>query len=220
MWESCCLSVSTSPESPSESTRGLPLTSVWLIRKGYQDKARRALLRIHGQPEGFDVDAYQAFLTEQVQASENLAYESGRRDWTVLLLNRSNLIRCITAALPYTAQQVAGVAYINSYTTYFFQQAGVDKPFLANVILTLLALLGTFASFFIVDKAGRRPLLLGGLAACAGTNFLIGGLGFMTSGSASARGSGLVAICAIWEVIYGLSVGPLGEHPNHRQTNN
>ena len=100
------------------------------------------------------------------------------------------------------------MAYINTYTTYFFQQAGVANPFLGNVILTCIALLATFMSFFFVDRLGRRPLMIWGMGGCVVINFLIGGLGFAKANKSS--GSVLTALCSVWELVYGLSIGPLG----------
>lgn len=64
---------------------------------------------------------------------------------------------------------------IFSYTTTFLSAAGIDDPFIITVshitplvttqltiqiIVDILEVLGVVASFFVVNRFGRRPLLL------------------------------------------------------------
>lgn len=84
----------------------------------------------------------------------------------------------------------------------------MDNPFQASVIISVVMLFGTLCSFYLIDKVGRRPLLIwGGLALCA-CDMVLGGLGVI--GISKATGSGMIAIMAIWAMAYSLSYGPIG----------
>ncbi|ORY27114.1 general substrate transporter [Naematelia encephala] len=185
----------------------LPESPMWLIRKGSHEKAKRSLRRIFGRVDGWDIDVYYAELVDEVRVS-NEADQQSESDWKVLF-SRVNFKRCVAAAIPFSGQQFAGVPYITNYTTYFFQLAGVSEPFLGNVIIQTITLGAVFSSFFLVEKAGRRRLLLVGLAAMAILNLLIGGLGFLRA-SSKTTGGVLITLCSLWEVAFGVSLGPLG----------
>jgi hypothetical protein len=95
---------------------------------------------------------------------------------------------------------------IFGYSTYFFQLAGYPKPFEASLIISFILLAFIFISFFVVDKFGRRPLLLGGGLVMAICTMSIGGIGFKEI----LPGGALVALAAMWVAAYALSAGPLG----------
>ena len=92
---------------------------------------------------------------------------------------------------------------------YFFQLAGLSDPFLATVIIQVIYVSAIAASFFIVDRFGRRPLLLGGLGGLTVINTLIGALGFINS-SKSGLGTALTALCSVWMFAYSISLAPIG----------
>jgi len=79
---------------------------------------------------------------------------------------------------------------------YFFSLIGLKNTFTANLIVYCVLLGGVLVSFYLVDRVGRRPLLLGGTAAMSICVFLVGGLGFTSLGT--TKGNALMAICAIW----------------------
>lgn len=78
---------------------------------------------------------------------------------------------------------------------------------MGNTILNCIYVASIFASFFLVDKLGRRPVVLFGLAALAVINFIIGGLGFTDS---KMHGTTLTAMCSLWIFVYSISLAPLG----------
>jgi MFS family permease len=156
---------------------------------------------------GYNLDHEYNVLRAEVRASEAITASYSDNDWRALF-RWGNFKRCIAAALPFAAQQFAGVPYIYNYTTYFFQLAGVEDPFLANTILNVIYVCSIVASFFLVDKVGRRPLVLCGLAVLTVINFIIGGLGFATKTSSS--GTALTALCSLWIFSYSLTLAPLG----------
>lgn len=94
------------------------------------------------------------------------------------------------------------------YTTYFFQLAGVDDPFLGNMVKQMVLVVGIIIAFYTVDKVGRRTLVIYGGAAMATICLIVGGLGFMEQTSAS--GMALVALCSLWAFVYANTLAPIG----------
>ncbi len=95
------------------------------------------------------------------------------------------------------------------YTVYFFQLSGLDNPFQANLIIFCVLIGGVLSSFYLVDKVGRRPLLLIGGVVMGLCDLAIGGIG--SAGVSPKSGAGLVVVCAIWVFAYATSVAPIGK---------
>lgn len=91
---------------------------------------------------------------------------------------------------------------------YFFTLIGLKNTFTANLIIYCVLLGGVMASFYLVDKVGRRPLLLVGTAVMSVCVFIVGGIGFMTL--TTSAGNALVAVMAIWVAAYSVSIAPIG----------
>jgi Na+/melibiose symporter-like transporter len=165
--------------------------------------------RLAGSVPGYDLDYEFACLREQIHVSEEITRSYSDNDWKALI-QWGNFKRCIAASLPFAGQQLCGVPYIFFYNTYFFQSAGLSDPFQASVIINCIYLASIIASFFLVDKIGRRPLVIYGLAVLGVLNILIGALGFIP-GESSPKGSALTAMCSLWMCAFGLTLSPLGE---------
>lgn len=93
------------------------------------------------------------------------------------------------------------------YNTYFFQLAGLADPFLASLIIKIVTLVFTFASFWTVELLGRRISLLtgGGIAAVM---MLI--LGLLGATGTTNNGTAMVALFCIHDAGFSLFIAPLG----------
>jgi hypothetical protein len=92
---------------------------------------------------------------------------------------------------------------------YFFSLVGLQNiAFSSNLIVTGVLTAGILLSFLLVDKVGRRPLLLCGGAVMSSCVFVVGGIGF--TNITESIGRLLVAMCCIWVFAYALSVAPIG----------
>lgn len=95
---------------------------------------------------------------------------------------------------------------------YFFSLIGLTNAFVANLIISCVLLAGVMASFYLVDKVGRRPLLLGGVSVMTLCVCAVGGIGFGTINSTA--GSAMIALMAIWAAAYAVSIAPIGKSSN------
>lgn len=92
---------------------------------------------------------------------------------------------------------------------YFFSLIGLSSAFVANLIVSCVLLAGVMASFYLVDKVGRRPLLLGGVATMTVCVVAVGGIGFGTI--TNTAGNAMIALMAIWAAAYAVSIAPIGQ---------
>ena len=76
-------------------------------------------------------------------------------------------------------QQVTGINAVYFYATTIFKQTGMgdNAAFLSGVLLSMTTVLFTFMAIYLIDRMGRRPLLLVGMSGIA-ISLLICSYGF------------------------------------------
>jgi SP family sugar porter-like MFS transporter len=134
----------------------LPESPRWLIKSGKPVKAEKVLKRIgNGEFARTELTQIQASLVNETR-KVNLKhlFEKG--------MPRILLIGVVLAVL----QQWCGINVIYNYATNIFSAAGIDKT---NVLFTILLtgvvnLIFTFVGMALVDKLGRKTLMLIGTA--------------------------------------------------------
>lgn len=81
-------------------------------------------------------------------------------------------------------QQISGIDAVIFFTVQIFQDAGSSlNPYYATIIVGAIQLLSNFAALFVVDKAGRKPLLIASgvimsiSMACMGLAYYLNSIG-------------------------------------------
>jgi len=66
-------------------------------------------------------------------------------------------------------QQITGINAVYFYATSIFKQTGIgtDAAFSSGVLLSSISVIFTFVAMYLIDRMGRRPLLLVGIAGIA-----------------------------------------------------
>jgi sugar porter (SP) family MFS transporter len=128
----------------------------WLIRQGREDDARQVLRRL--RDEG-DIDA------EISEVREISQREGGLRD---LISPKVRPLLMVGVALA-VFQQITGINTVIYYAPTLLQGAGFGNSgaLLANVVNGAVNVGMTIVAIWLLDKAGRRPLLLSGTAGMA-----------------------------------------------------
>jgi SP family galactose:H+ symporter-like MFS transporter len=179
----------------------LPETPRWLIRGGQHETAYRVLVRIR---ESADV----SFEIEEITLSLAQQTESG--DWTDLLRRhvRPALLVGIGLAI---FQQITGINTVIYYAPKILQAAGFNSAsgaILATVGVGVVNVAMTILAMFLVDRAGRRPLLLVGIAGMIVTLAALG-LNFGIS-NPSGQLAWTAVICLMGYVAaFAISLGPI-----------
>lgn len=139
-----CLGMFFLPESPR-----------WLVRQHLPDNAKKVLRQLRGTD---DVNEE----INDIQKSLNMRQTSFREifsPWVMPVL--------LLGAMMGLIQQVTGINTIIYYAPTIFQLAGFEdasSSILATVGIGVVNVLSTIAAIFFLDRLGRRPLLLTGLA--------------------------------------------------------
>lgn len=107
-----------------------------------------------------------------------------------------------------TPHHYAWLAY--SYTTVFFESIGLNNSFEVTIIVDVIEVVGVLCSFLLVNRFGRRPLLLSTSAIMFIALFVVGGLGTIAEDQRTDTQSKVIAamIC-IYVFFFNLAWGPL-----------
>ncbi|GIG29872.1 sugar porter family MFS transporter [Cellulomonas marina] len=188
----------------------IPESPRYLVARGKVDDARRVLADV--LPADEDVDARVRQIKDTIDEDARNAEGASLRDpggkvlpivWIGILLS--------------VFQQFVGINVIFYYSTTLWQAVGFDESqsFLTSTITSVTNVVVTFIAIALVDKVGRRPILLAGSLGMALS------LGAMAVAFTQASGSGedislpgpwgVVAIVGAnaFVVFFGASWGPL-----------
>lgn len=126
----------------------------WLMKKGKQAAAREVLAQIEGDRASiFEVEAIKNSLSEE---------EGGLRSLLAGPYRRPLLIGFFLAAL----SQTSGITSLLSFLPEVFTSAGQKSTdaFFQSVLVGVVNLCMTVVALWLVDRAGRKKLLLAGTA--------------------------------------------------------
>jgi len=166
----------------------------WLLQAGRETQARSILERIGGT----------AHADEEIRAVGSVLGEE-QGNFSELFDSRFRRPLLI-AVLLMAFSQFSGINAIMYYSTKILTTAGVGvkDSFGASAIIGLVNLLFTLVAMAFVDKAGRRPLLLVGLAAQV---VALGAVGWMFH--SSVQGLGLLIAILAFIAFFAMALGPL-----------
>lgn len=173
----------------------VPESPRWLILAGREPEARRVLGTLVGSAEAE---------TEIAAVRAVLGREEGRfRELFGVRFRRPLILAVGLMAF----SQFCGINAIMYYSTKIFLTAGVGvrNAFMASVLIGLVNVLFTFVAVAWADRAGRRPLLLLGLAVQTLALAAVGRM-FQTG----AGGVPLLLAVLAFIAAFAMSVGPLG----------
>jgi sugar porter (SP) family MFS transporter len=138
----------------------LPESPRWLAMKGNRESARRVLIRIRGAA---DVETE----IEEVEYTIEKAKQGGGISDLFAPSLRPALIVGIGLAI---FQQVTGINTVIYYAPIILQTAGISSAsgaILATAGIGVVNVLMTIVSMRLIDRIGRRPLLLTGIGGMA-----------------------------------------------------
>jgi sugar porter (SP) family MFS transporter len=150
---------------------GIPESPRWLLAKGYEQRARDVLRRVTGDAAYADaeVSAITSALNEEAVQTAS---------WRGLLQSGVRSVLFIGIALA-VLQQWSGINILFSYAEEVYRAAGLgtNQIFLDIVVTGAINLIFTLAAMFVVDRLGRRPLMLIGCCGI-GLSHLLAGLAY------------------------------------------
>jgi len=179
----------------------LPETPRWLLERGRADDARKVLRRIRGNA---DIDAE----FQDIQNTLSLGIERGRFSDLLSPAVRPALIIGIGLAV---FQQVTGINTVIYYAPHIIQAAGISSAsgaILATAGIGLVNVIMTVVSMLLIERAGRRPLLLTGIVGMI-ISLAVLGLAFQLSIRSTTLAWVAVITLAAYVASFAISLGPI-----------
>ena len=139
----------------------VPRSPRWLYLKNKYIEAKQVLNQIHGK--------YRAEKEiSSIEKSIDKDKELQKVKWTDILKPSLRFIMVVGLVVG-VLQQITGINAIYFYATSIFKQTGIgtDAAFSSGILLSSVTVIFTFIAMYLIDRAGRRPLLLVGTAGIA-----------------------------------------------------
>ena len=177
---------------------GIPESPRWLLIRGQTEQALKVLSRIGGSVDYAKAEA--AGITASPRDAEKQT-----TSWRGLLQPGARKVLMVGIALA-VLQQWSGINILFNYAEEVYRGAGlgVDQIFLDIVITGTINLLFTLIAMAVVDRLGRRPLMLVGCFGI-GVSHLLAGFAYRTG----QHGTPVLVLtlCAI--ACYAMTLAPL-----------
>ncbi|KAJ5273245.1 Major facilitator-type transporter ecdD [Penicillium angulare] len=174
----------------------LPESPRYLVKCGLMDEALRSLELVRGQSSSnIAVQAELAEIKANFEYEKQIASTSWADCFKGGSLPQGNLRRVITGVALQMFQQWTGINFIFYYGTTFFQEVGMHNPFLMSTIMNVVNVATTPASFYMVEKFGRRTLLIWGAVVMCLCEYIVAIVGVTHEGSHAASVCLIVFTC-------------------------
>jgi sugar porter (SP) family MFS transporter len=138
----------------------IPRSPSWLMYQGKTEDAKRTLRKISPEEE----------VTIQINEMQ-ISMESGEQDHSLVsqlkqIFGKQMRVTFIIAMTIAIAQQATGINAILFYAPTVFEQlgGGSDAAFMQSIWVGLTSVIFTILGLLLVDKLGRRPLIIWGMA--------------------------------------------------------
>ncbi|KAJ5947544.1 hypothetical protein N7466_000559 [Penicillium verhagenii] len=135
-------------------------------------------------------------------------------DYKSLITNKSLFKRLSVACLVMTFQQWNGINAINYYAPFIFEDMGFtgnSESLLATGVVGVVEFLATIPAVLLVDKIGRKKILITGAIGMAVCHFIVAGIIASYTGRWNEnRAAGWVAVVFVWIYVinFAYSWGP------------
>ncbi|KAF1829685.1 general substrate transporter [Decorospora gaudefroyi] len=183
----------------------LPETPRYLIKMDRYDKAAKALGKLRRLP----VD-HPAVVEELNEVQANHLYELSLGKSTYMETFKGTLgKRLLTGCLLQMLQQLTGVNFIFYYGTQYFERANFRNPFVIQVITNSVNVASTFPGLWMVEKLGRRNLLLLGALGMAVCQYVVAITGTVAGTTDLPAQRAAIAFVCIYIFFFASSWGPV-----------
>lgn len=139
----------------------VPRSPRWLYLKSKFEEAKSVLNMVHGNATGL--------------VEINSIEESAKADKSTSKVAIKDLLKpalrfiLVVGLVVGVLQQITGINAVYFYATSIFKQTGIgtDAAFSSGVLLSTISVIFTLVAMYLIDRMGRRPLLLIGTAGIA-----------------------------------------------------
>lgn len=185
----------------------LPESPRWLVKKNKPEQAAKALARLNST----DVDdpLVRSELAD-IQTAYDFELANSKTTYMACFAGgeRKMWFRTMTGTLLQGWQQLTGINFIFYYGTTFFKSTGAGNPYIFTIASNVVNVVMTIPSFFLMERAGRRWLLIGGAFYMAICELIVASLGTHYGNSNPSAQKALVAFVCLYVAGFAATWGP------------
>ena len=174
----------------------LPESPRWLVAQGHPEKARQVLCNLRTKPEAE---------SELIVISDAMMQlDSGWHD----LFAGKLLLPLVIGIIVSVFNQLTGINSFIEYAPRIIEQAGIGDNFSAMLSvfgIGLVNFIGTLVAVFLVDRVGRRPLIMFGIAGLVLAEVF---LGIVTELQLNFYQTGVLAVIGLFLFMFFFAIGP------------
>ncbi|KAI3337506.1 MFS transporter [Xylariaceae sp. AK1471] len=186
----------------------------WLAVQGREDEAETALRRLRN-PQIKETELLAEF--NEIKESTREQVEMNKKALFLEMWRGTNLRRTLLSIAVVCFHSANGSSWVNIYTTYYLEIAGVSNPFGFSILITGLGLLAAIVSSLFIRYIDRRTIMVVGASIC-GISQLAQAIVWTVSPGSVAAGTVVVAFNGLFVFFY-VAYSPYawllgGEYPN------
>ncbi|CAE6421175.1 unnamed protein product [Rhizoctonia solani] len=185
----------------------LPESPRYYIKKGRNEDALRAISRLRARDEA-DPTVIEEYEEMVKSAAASELDKSGYLDCFRQGTNKTRT-RILTGLGFLGTQQLTGINFIFYYGTTFFVNSGISDPYLISVLTNVVNVVATFPAFVLIDRLGRRTLLIWGAFFLCVFQLIIAIAGVTIPVDNMAGQRMLVAFVFLYVSAFAVSWGPV-----------
>ncbi|XP_046813861.1 facilitated trehalose transporter Tret1-like [Vespa crabro] len=185
----------------------LPETPVYLIRRNRLREADRSLMWLRA---GHQLTVERELLRLQIAAKEaaTLSRSIGLKD---LFRNKGTIKGLVIGLGIFAGQQLCGIFAMTSYTETIFRISGSSlSPNTAVIIVGAIQVAGSYLSTSLMERTGRRPLLLISCLGMCICHYILGIFCYLQELNYDVSTFGWIPVIALsaYMITYCLGLGP------------
>ncbi|KAH9907198.1 MFS transporter [Xylariomycetidae sp. FL2044] len=175
-----------------------PETPRWLMVQKKEAEAEAALRKLRNS--NIDELQFQAEMNE-IHQSTRRQVQQNEKPLYLEMWRGTNLRRTLLTFAVVCFHSANGSSWVNIYTTYFLEIAGVENPFGFSLMMTCMGLIGVLLSLLFIRHIDRRTIMLVGVLAC-GVSQLAQAIAWTVSPGSPESGKVVIVFMALFTTFY------------------